>query len=114
MEELYLDDAEVVITAYGVSGRIARSAVQNLRREGLKVGLIRPKTVSPFPYESYEKLDFNRVKAILDVEMSIPAQMVTDVELAVKGRCAIETCLHSGGEIMGRAEIMDAARKLCR
>ena len=114
VEELYLDDAEVVITAYGVSGRIARSAVQNLRREGLKVGLIRPKTVSPFPYESYEKLDFNRVKAILDVEMSIPAQMVTDVELAVKGRCAIETCLHSGGEIMGRAEIMDAARKLCR
>lgn len=114
VEELYLDDAEVILTAYGISGRIARNVVKLLRSEGLKVGLIRPKTVSPFPYDSYEKLDFSRVKAILDVEMSIPAQMVKDVELAVKGRCPIETCLHSGGEMMGRAEVMDAARKLCR
>lgn len=114
VEELYLDDAEVVLTAYGISGRIARNAVKLLRSEGLKVGLIRPKTVSPFPYDSFEKLNFDRVKAILDVEMSIPAQMVQDVKLAVKDRCPIETCLHSGGEMMGRGEVMDAARKLCR
>ena len=114
VEELYLDDAEVVLTAYGISGRIARNAVKLLRSEGLKVGLIRPKTVSPFPYDSFEKLNFDRVKAILDVEMSIPAQMVQDVKLAVKDRCPIETCLHSGGEMMSRAEVMDAARKLCR
>ena len=113
-EELYLDDAEVVIAAYGVSGRIARSAVALLRREGLKVGLIRPKTVNPFPYHSFEKLDYTRVKAILDVEMSIPAQMIHDVHLAVRQRCPVETCLHSGGEIMGRGEVMDAVRRLCR
>jgi len=113
VEELYLDDAEVVITAYGISGRIARSAVKLLRKEGLKVGLIRPKTVSPFPYESYANLDYSRVKAILDVEMCIPALMAEDVKLGVLGRCPIETCLHAGGEIMSRNEIMDAARRLC-
>ncbi|MDO4567303.1 MAG: 3-methyl-2-oxobutanoate dehydrogenase subunit beta, partial [Oscillospiraceae bacterium] len=112
VEELFLDDAELVITGYGISGRIARSAVHLLRREGLKAGLIRPKTLSPFPYESYERLDFGRVRAILDVEMSIPAQMVYDVKLAVRERCKIVECLHSGGEIMSRDEVMAAARGL--
>lgn len=114
VEELYLDDAEIVLTAYGICGRIARSAVTLLRREGIKAGLIRPRTVSPFPYESYEKLDFGRVKAILDVEMSIPAQMAEDVKLAVRERCPIETCLHAGGEIMGRDEVMARARALAK
>ena len=81
---------------------------------GYKVGLIRPKTVSPFPYDTYAGLDFGRVKAILDVEMSIPAQMVRDVELAVMERCAIHTCLHAGGEIMGRDEVISAARRCWR
>ena len=113
VEEYLLDDAEVVLTAYGISGRIAKSAVMRLRNEGLKVGLIRPITVSPFPYGSFENLDYSRVKAILDVEMSIPAQMIFDVKLAVKDRCPIETCLRSGGEIMGREKVMAAARALC-
>ena len=51
-------------------------------------------------------------KAILDVEMCIPAQVVDDIRLAVTDRCPIETCLHAGGEIMGRGEVMDAVRKL--
>jgi 2-oxoglutarate ferredoxin oxidoreductase subunit alpha len=114
VEEYFLDDAEIVLTAYGICGRIARSAVTLLRREGIKAGLIRPKTVSPFPYDSYEKLDYGKVKAILDVEMSIPAQMINDVRLAVRERCPIETCLHSGGEIMGRDEVMARARELAK
>ena len=101
-----------MLTGYGICGRIARSAVKRLRAEGYKVGLIRPKTVSPFPYDTYAGLDFGRVKAILDVEMSIPAQMVRDVELAVMERCAIHTCLHAGGEIMGRDEVISAAKAL--
>ena len=113
-EELFLEDAEVVVTAYGISGRIAKSAVKLLRAEGIKVGMIRPKTVNPFPVASYEKLDYCKIKAILDVEMSIPAQMVNDVRLAVKDRCPVETCLRAGGEIMGRQEIMDAVRALYR
>ena len=83
-------------------GRIAKSAVRTLRAQGYKAGLIRPKTVSPWPYASFDKLDYSRVKAVLDVEMSIPAQLVLDVTLAVKDRCPIHTCLRSGGEIMSR------------
>ena len=112
VEEYEVDDAEVIIAAYGTSARIAKSAVNALREEGYKVGLIRPKTVSPFPYHSFEQLDFNRVKAVLDVEMSIPAQMVYDVNLAVKGRCRVETCLRSGGEIIDRREIVHAVKAL--
>ena len=112
VETIGLEDAEVVVTGYGISGRIARSAVSKLRAEGAKVGYIRPKTVSPFPYSTFEELDYNRVKAILDVEMSIPALMKLDVELAVKDRTRIETCLHSGGENMSSREVEDAVRAL--
>lgn len=111
--ELYqTEDAEIIITAYGISARIAKSAVNLLRAEGIKVGLIRPITVHPFPYDAIANLDYSRVKQILDVEMSIPAQMIQDVKLAVKDRCPIETCLCSGGNIMGREMILDAVKKL--
>ena len=60
----------------------------------------------------YAGLDFDRVKAILDVEMCIPAQMVDDIRLAINDRCPIETCLHAGGEIMGRGEVISAAKAL--
>ena len=112
VETAYLEDAEIVITAYGISGRIAESAVQQLRAEGIRAGMIRPKTVSPFPSSTFERLNYDQVKFILDVEMSIPAQMVYDVKLAVQGRCPIETCLHSGGEITSREEIMNVVRRL--
>ena len=114
VEEMYLDDAEIVIASYGISARIAKSAIALLRQEGIKVGMIRPKTISPFPYGSFENLDYTKVKYILDVEMSIPAQMIYDVKMAVKDRCTIETCLHSGGEIIGRGEIIEAVKKLCK
>lgn len=112
VEEYLVEDAEVVLTAFGISGRIAKSAVDCMRRDGYKVGLIRPITVSPFPYRAYENLDYTRVKAILDVEMAIPALMVYDVKLAVKDRCPIETCLRSGGVVISREEIIEAAQRL--
>ena len=112
VEEFMADDAELIIAAYGVCGRIAKSAVRTLRAQGYKVGLIRPKTVSPWPYASFDKLDYSRVKAVLDVEMSIPAQLVLDVTLAVKDRCPIHTCLRSGGEIMSRERVVAAAKAI--
>ena len=111
-ETLFLDDAEVVITAYGISARIAESAANVLRREGIKAGLIRPITVNPFPYEAYDKIDYSKVKGIVDVEMSIPAQFVKDVKVAVRDRCPIETCLCSGGNIMSREAIVASVRKI--
>lgn len=112
VEELYLEDAELVITSYGISGRIAKSAVSLLRREGIKVGFIRPITVHPFPYGAYDHIDYKKCRAVLDVEMSIPAQFVEDVKVGVKERCNVETCLCSGGNIMSREAILAAAKKI--
>ena len=108
-EEYMVEDAELILTAYGISARICKSAVKLLRAEGIKAGLIRPITVHPFPAAAYDRLDYHRVKAILDVEMSIPAQMLEDVQAAVLGRCPIETCLCSGGNILSRDAVMAAA-----
>ena len=112
VEEYCTEDAEVVITAYGISGRIAKSVVEMMRAEGKKVGLIRPITVHPFPKASFEKLDYGTCRAILDVEMSIPAQLAEDVDHAVRGRCPIETCLCSVGNIMSREAVVEAVEKL--
>ncbi len=112
VEEYLTDDAEVVLASYGISGRISKSAVDLLRKEGIKAGLIRPITVNPFPYGAFDRLDYSKIKGILDVEMSIPAQFIHDVLLGVKDRCPIETCLTSGGIIMQRGDVMKAARKI--
>lgn len=114
VEEYCTEDAEVVITAYGISGRIAKSVVEMMRAEGKRVGLIRPITVHPFPKASFEKLDYGTCRAILDVEMSIPAQLAEDVDHAVRGRCPIETCLCSGGNIMSREAVVEAVEKLLK
>ena len=108
VEEYQVADAEVVIAAYGISARIAKSAVDLCRAAGKKVGLIRPITVHPFPYKAFDRINYDVCKAVLDVEMSIPAQMVQDVNAAVLGRCPIETCLCSGGNIMSREAILKA------
>ena len=112
VEEYQTEDAEIILTGYGICGRIAKSAVNNLRAQGVKAGLVRPITVYPFPDEAYDRLDYSKVKAVLDVEMSIPALFVEDVRAAVKGRAPIETCLRSGGNIMSREAIVEAAKKL--
>ncbi len=111
-EEYLLEDAEVVIAAYGVSARIAKTAIAMLRQEGIKAGLIRPITLYPFPYESFQKLDYNRVKHILCAEMSIPCQVIEDVRVGVAGRAPISTVLHSGGIIFTADDIADAVRRL--
>ena len=112
VEEYQVADAEIVLTAYGISARICKSAVDLLRAEGIKAGLIRPITVHPFPYEAYDHIDYTKCKAVLDVEMSIPAQFVADVAVGVKDRCPIETCLCSGGNIMSRDNVITAVKKI--
>ena len=112
VEEYRLEDAEVVLTAYGTSARAAKAVTDVMRGRGKKVGLIRPQTVHPFPFSSFDKLDYTRVKAVLDIEMSIPALMVQDVERAVSRRCPIHTCLCSGGNIMRKGQVLEAAEKL--
>lgn len=113
-EEYLLEDAELVIAAYGVTARIAKTAIAVLREEGIKAGLIRPITLYPFPYASFDRLDYTRVKRILCAEMSIPCQVIEDVRVGVANRAPISTVLHSGGVLFTADDIVDAARALYR
>ena len=106
------EDAELIITAYGVAGRISHSAVDLLRKEGYKVGLIRPIKIHPFPDVAFENLDNSKLRGILSCEMSIPPQYYYDVAAVVRGRTPIATCLRSGGEILSRNAIIEEAKKL--
>lgn len=79
------DDADFIITAFGTVARIAKTAIDELREEGVKVGLFRPIAVWPFPYDALlETVKPERVKGILDVEVN-EGQMLEDVKLAVNG-----------------------------
>lgn len=109
--EVYMcDDAELVITAYGASARVAKSAVTKARNEGIKVGLFRPKTLWPFPVKELREATRN-AKNILDVEMSM-GQMIYDVKLATE--CKIPTTFfgRTGGVIPTPAEVYDEIKKL--
>ncbi|MBR3004861.1 MAG: 3-methyl-2-oxobutanoate dehydrogenase subunit beta [Lachnospiraceae bacterium] len=111
--ETYLtEDAEVILTGYGISARIAKSVVNDMRKEGYKVGFIRPLRVNPFPEQAFEDLDYSKVRGILCTELSKPALYAVDVKNVVRGRCPVETALRSGGEIITADEIYEAAVKL--
>jgi 2-oxoglutarate ferredoxin oxidoreductase subunit alpha len=82
-EEVAIDDAELVIVAYGISSRVCKSAVRQARKEGLKLGLLRPISVWPYPRKAFEKMPAS-VKGYVTVEMSISTQMGEDILLACK------------------------------
>ena len=88
-EEVQTEDAEIVIVAYGISSRVAKSAIIRARKEGVKLGLIRPITLWPYPKKAFEKLG-PQVKALLDVEMNILGQMTDDVILASGNKLPVE------------------------
>lgn len=79
-----LRDAEIILVAYGISARIAKEAVELARARGMKLGLIRPITLWPFPRQAFEALG-EGVKGFLCVEMSILGQLAEDVRLACRG-----------------------------
>ena len=83
----HLDDADLVIVAYGTAARVARTAIARAREAGLRVGLFRPITLWPFPSDALRDLA-GRVRGLLVVEMSA-GQMVEDVRLAVEGGCPV-------------------------
>jgi 2-oxoglutarate ferredoxin oxidoreductase subunit alpha len=102
--EQYLDDAEIVITGYGTSGRNAASVVESLRTQGIRAGLIKPLTVNPFPFESYRKLAGKHVSRIVDIEMAEPPQMKYDIISAMSG-IPVVAYTRSGGIIPAGEEV---------
>lgn len=109
-EEFMTEDAEIVIVAFGASSRVARSAIKTARAEGIKVGMIRPITLWPFPEKAIEKT-IPTAKKYLCVEMNM-GQMVDDVRLVVNGRKPVEFFGRTGGVIPTPAEVLDQIRAL--
>lgn len=103
-QEEQLDDAEIVIVAYGTTSRIARSAMRKCREKGIKVGLLRPITLWPFP-ESAIRRTLTTAKRYLCVEMSM-GQMVDDVRLAVNGERPVDFFGRTGGMVPTVSEIV--------
>ena len=108
-QEEQLADAEVVIVAYGTTSRIARSAMRKCREEGLKVGMLRPITLWPFPTEAIRKT-MRTAKHYLAVEMSA-GQMVDDVRLAINGERPVHFYGRMGGMVPTVAEIVQEIKK---
>lgn len=111
-EEVQCEDAEIVITAYGTPARIALTALDALRGDGIKAGLFRPITLWPFPEKALHELAAKEhVKAFLDVEMSSSGQMIDDVRLAVEGQKPISYLGHAGGVMPTVEEMIESAKK---
>lgn len=108
-EGLFLNDAAVVVVAYGTMARIAKSAISRLRAGGKKIGLIRPISLWPFPDKAFRAK--NKKIKYLVIEMSY-GQMLEDVRLAVNGRQQVEFLGRSGGGVPGEEEIVSKIRKI--
>ena len=108
--ELETDEAEILIVAFGTAGRIAQSALNIARQAGKKVGLLRPISLYPFPYDRLTELSKN-VKKILVVEMNA-GQMIEDVRLAAEGRVPVEFYGRMGGVVPLPDEVLDEINKL--
>lgn len=104
-EDYRIDDAEYVFVAYGTSARIVKGAVDALREEGHKVGMIRPITLWPFPEKAFKSLQ-SKAKGYLVVEMSA-GQMVEDVKLNVNGAAPVEFYSRQGGITPQHDEIIE-------
>jgi 2-oxoglutarate/2-oxoacid ferredoxin oxidoreductase subunit alpha len=103
-KEYFLDDAELVIIGFGTAGRVALSAVRTARQQGIKVGLLRPITVSPFPHQIIDQLA-RRVNGFLVTEMN-SGQMLEDVRASVRGRAPISFYGRMGGVVPFPDEIL--------
>ena len=107
MYEAYMmDDAEICVVAFGIAARVSKNAVVAARKNGVKVGLIRPITLWPFPADVIAKAA-DKAKRFISVELSM-GQMIEDVRLAVNGKAPVELCYRVGGMIPTPEQVLEA------
>ena len=105
-EAVDTEDADVILVAYGTTSRIAKTAMAKAKEMGLKVGIIRPITLWPFPFEAFDKALNGKAKKFLCVEMST-GQMVEDVKLAVGDKAQVHFFGRTGGIVPTPKEILN-------
>ena len=108
-EEYMMDDAEICIAAFGIAARVSKNAINAARKEGIKVGMIRPITLWPFPKDPFRQAA-DKVKQFISVELSM-GQMIEDVRLASECRVPVSLVKRVGGMIPSPEQVLDAIRK---
>ena len=104
-----MDDAEICVVAFGIASRVAKNAVVAAREEGIKVGLIRPITLWPFPTKAL-RAAADKVKSFISVELSM-GQMIEDVRLATECKRPVSLCNRAGGMIPSPEQVLESIRK---
>jgi 2-oxoglutarate ferredoxin oxidoreductase subunit alpha len=112
--ELYNCDEpyDLLITSFGMTSRICKTAIDEVKKEGINVGMFRPVTVKPFPDKACRDAAL-RAKAVLDVEMNM-GQMLTDVQLCVKGDVPIEFFGKCGGLAPSVGDVTEQIYMICK
>lgn len=105
------EQCDLIMVAYGTTARICKNTIKMAEKEGIKLGLIRPITIWPFPTEAFEKTISNTKYGFLSVEMSC-GQMVEDVRLSVNGRAPVNFYGRVGGIVPTPQEILENVKKL--
>ena len=111
-ESFMMEDAEYCVVAFGIAARVSKNAVVAARKAGIKVGLIRPITLWPFPKDVLKEAS-KQVKGFLSVELSM-GQMIEDVKLATNCAKPVELCNRTGGMIVSPEEVLAAIEKLAK
>ncbi len=107
-EEYMMEDAEYCVVAFGIASRVAKNAVVAARAEGIKVGLIRPITLWPFPTKAL-RAAADQVKSFISVELNM-GQMIEDIRLATECKRPVSLCNRAGGMIPSPDQVLDAIR----
>ena len=108
-ESFMMDDAEICVVAFGIAARVSKNAVVAARKEGIKVGLIRPITLWPFPTKAL-RAAADKVKSFISVELNM-GQMIEDVRLATQCKKPVSLCNRCGGMIPSPDEVLASIRK---
>ena len=108
-EEYMMEDAEVCVVAYGIASRVAKNAIVAARKEGIRVGLIRPITLWPFPKKAIAAAA-DKVNSFISVELSL-GQMIEDVKLYSQCKKPVTLCNRVGGMIPSPDEVLESIRK---
>ena len=105
-EEFMMDDAEICVAAFGIAARVSKNAIMMAREQGIKVGMIRPITLWPFPTEAFAKAA-DKVNSFISVELSM-GQMIEDVRLASGCKKPVTLCNRAGGMIPSPEQVLEA------
>ena len=109
-EEYMMEDAEYCIVAFGVAARVSQNAIDEARKNGIKVGMIRPITLWPFPKDVLNKAA-DKVKAFISVELNM-GQMIEDIELATRCKKPVYLCNRTGGMIPTVKNVLDSINEV--